>query len=376
MRVGGALVLTAVVFALPAAFAMWRQKRIEEFTPEGHPPPVRWTTRMDEIEGQQAGNTVVYSNFEPFVGAGEVVSTTAFAQRLAPKEPEPAVPGGPRPPRVRSFAAPPFTAKEIVDHVRKQLRTLTTGTDPRRRLPGTSVEDLVFQSSREVGPRGMHTGEAEIEAIIEEPGAKRHYLVCRSNGWGGDLVTSVHIHLAVQADSLYLELSCTVLAPCTERYRLVDMEDGSGPHARFRALRTAVQSTPRTIMHSPVGLVRAAGDVTGNHSSQGWRLSHRSRDHGSRVSVRKIGTRNKLRNFTQRQDIDKFCRLIQGSVYSHVLDFLEDHEVDTTDVRAQRASIVNVGVAISGDLNVNGGNVTGQQFGGGQSEQPKPGADE
>jgi hypothetical protein len=68
------------------------------------------------------------------------------------------------------------------------------------------------------------------------------------------------------------------------------------------------------------------------------------------VSVRQLGTRDKLRNFTQVQDVIKFRKLIENRVFAHVLDFLDGHDVDTSQVRSQRATILNNnGVFIGGN---------------------------
>jgi hypothetical protein len=357
---GGAVLLIASVFVLPSVFALWRQKRIEDFRAGGRPPPVRRTRRMTEIDEQQHGNTVVYSNFEPFIGSGDVMSSWGFAQRLVRKEPDDAAAGiRPSPEGEREFPEPPFTAEDIVDYVREHLRTLTTEMTPELRIPDMTVEDRIFHSAREYGKRSLITGPAEMAEIIRNPTSPdRHYLVCRAIGWGGDVVTTVHIHLAVQGRSLYLEVTSTTLAPCNERYRIVDLHGGTGPHAWLRAVATAVRYTPNTIVRAPGRLTRALADILGQGT--GW-LGMPGRDDGAQVSVRQIGTRDKLRNFTQRQDILKFKRLIESRVYAHVLDFLDERGVDTTEVRAQRAQHLSVGVGVfGGEMTVNG-NVVGQQ---------------
>jgi hypothetical protein len=87
MSSGAALLVAPAVILLPTIFALWRQKRIEDFTLYGQPPPIRWNSRKRGIADQQTGNTVVYSNFEPFIGSGEVVSSWGFAQRLTGHDP-------------------------------------------------------------------------------------------------------------------------------------------------------------------------------------------------------------------------------------------------------------------------------------------------
>ncbi|MDI6104391.1 hypothetical protein QLQ12_37960 [Actinoplanes sp. NEAU-A12] len=357
---GAALLVAPAALVLPTIFALWRQKRIEDFTLHGQPPPIRWNARKQTILEQQAGNTVVYSNFEPFIGAGEVVSTWGFAQRLVHKQPNDLVAGlrgtaeG-----EREFDHPPFTATEIVGYVRRHLRELTLDTSAEVSIPDLTVDDLIFQSAREDGPRTTVTAPDEMDDVIRNPtNPARHYLACQVVSWGGDVVTTVYVHIAVQGRSLYLEVTSTTMAPCNERYRIVDADGGTGPWAWLRAANTAVRETPRTIVRAPGRLIRSLIDMTGRGSGTGRSMSRR-KDYGARVSVRQMGTRDKLRNFTQRQDILKFRRLIESRVFAHVLDFLDEHDVDTSEVRAQRATVLNNnGIFVGHDMTVTDGSVS------------------
>jgi hypothetical protein len=362
---GGAVALIVTAFVLPSIFALGRQRRIEQFTPEGRPPGIRWTRRMRQIDDQQHGNTVVYSNYEPFIGSGDVMSSWSFAHRLVRRQDEGPIIGTEQgDSRDREFAEPPFSAPEIVAYVRERLLTLTTEESPELRIPDMSVQDRIFQSARESGKRSLTTGPDEMAEIIRNPtNPQRHYLACRGISWGGDVVTTVYVHLAVQGKSLYLEVTSTTLAPCNERYRIVDMEGGTGPRAWLRALYQGLRETPSTILHAPGRLIRSLADVAGHGAGGGSRRSGRRKDYGARVSVRQLGTRDRLRNFTQRQDIVKFRRLIESRVYAHVLDFLDDHDVDTSEVRGQRTMVLNNnGVMVGQDMTINGGDVIGQDF--------------
>jgi hypothetical protein len=368
---GSALLLAVAVFVLPSIFALWRQKRIEEFATDAPPPPRHMTGRMREIKHQQSGNTVVYSNFEPFIGSGDVIRSWSFPQRLVEKESD--TPGANSKSELkREFAFPPFSANEIVGYVREKLQELAAEEAPELGIPDMSVDDRIFQSAREFGKKTPTTEPDEIEEIIRNPTTpRRHYLACQGIGWGGDIVTTVHVHLAVQAKELYVEVTSTLLAPCNDRYRVVDTDDGTGPRAWLRVLLDALRWTPWTISHAPGRLVRSVADIAGRGGGAA-RPRSRRKDHGALVSVRQLGTRDRLRNFTQVQDVLKFRKLIESRVYAHVLDFLEERGVDTSDVRAQRTTILNNnGIFFGGDAAIgDNGSVSNQV-----SVSPEPRAD-
>jgi hypothetical protein len=157
-----------------------------------------------------------------------------------------------------------------------------------------------------------------------------------------------------------------MVAPCTERYRIVDIDGGTGPRAWLRATTEAIRETPRTIVRAPARLLRSLIDMTGRGGGTRRGMSRRRKDYGALVSVREMGTRDKLRNFTQRQDILKFRRLIESRVFAHVLDFLDENDVDTSGVRAQRATVLTNNGIIAGTISGSRASVTNQA-----PDQPK-----
>ena len=174
-------------------------------------------------------------------------------------------------------------------------------------------------------------------------------------------MTTVYVHIAVQGRSLYLEVTSTTLAPCNETYRVVDIDGGTGPRAWLRAAAGGVRETPRAVAGAPGRLIRALVDMTGHGGGTRRGMSRRRKDYGARASVRQMGTRDRLRNFTQRQDILKFRRLIESRIFAHILDFLDEHDVDTSEVREQRTTLLtNNGIMVGGSMDVSGGSVTGQ----------------
>ena len=353
-RVGGAAIgAVALVFVLPTLFSLWREKRIEEFASDRPMPATRLNARLRDIEGQQDANTIIYSDFEPFIGAGDIFSTWGFAVRLVRKQSE--QPGtGRLTEGEREFPAPPFTAQEIVDYVRAHLRRLTTG-ESETLIPDLTVTDRIFLSAREEGHRSLTTGPEQMRDIIRNPTQPaRHYLVCQVVSWGGEVVTTVHVHIAVQGRSLYLEVTTTLMAPCNERYRIVDLEGGRGSKAWIRALATGVRETSSTITCAPGRLVLASAEAIGLRNARRGRRTRRLTDRGARISVRQLGTKDELRNFTQSRDVLKFRRLIENRVYAHVLDFLDEYDVDTAEYRARSASVFHVGMINNGEATVNG----------------------
>jgi len=363
------LMLALVAIALPAIVGLWRQRQIERLVPgtrQQFPPR---TQRFVEIQSQQGGNTVVYAGYRPFVGAGEPIDTSGFAQRLVRAPANGLAVFGLANEGDREFAEIPFTTEDLVNHLRGHLGALTREQGAGWLLPGLVVEDRVFLSGTEVSHLSPYTDPATVAEIIRNPtGPARHYLAGQVISWRGELVTTVHVHASVQGRSLYLEITTTALPPCDETYRIVDQVNGTGPIAYLRALVRGIADTPRTVAAAPFRLVRALIDqiatsatvVAGTALPPGF-------DYGARVSVRELGAATFTRNHTQTEDILKQKRIIERRVFAAVLDFLDAHGVDTTEYRQRAANILNAGA-----VNVGSGTMFVDSAVGQQNQGPGP----
>ncbi|NMO56189.1 hypothetical protein HH310_34050 [Actinoplanes sp. TBRC 11911] len=358
-----ALGLAFLVFLVPVAHALWTQSQLSRLTPGSTVTMPHRNERLDEIGRQQRGNTAVYSGFRPFVGSGPVVETDGFALRLvrpersftealtrhaaAPTEQQ------------REFAEPPFQAYEIIGYLRGHLAGLVPERRAEEQISGFSVEDRICLAGTEVSQLSPETPPEVMAAVVQHPTTPaRHYLTCQVFGWGGQLVTTVYVHIAVQGRSLYLEMTTTALPPCAERYRIVDTAEGTEGMAWLRAVKRGLLDTPRIIGRAPANLVGALINiVAGSGNVVGSRMLARGFDYGAQLSVRELGSElvfrngtelaDGVRNLVQVQDVARYQRLIERRVFAAVLDFLDDRDIDTTEYRARAASILN----ISGGVN-------------------------
>lgn len=386
----GSVALAAVFVGFQLAFALWRQGELGKLTP-GRPvaPPTR-TPRLDEIARQQRGNTVAYSGYRPFVGSGFQENTWSFAQRLVRPMPNPAerlLNGEARhavtalpSERQREFEEAPFDAEDVIDYVRAHLASLipAQGVEAEERIPGLTVEDRVFLAGTEVSHLVPYTEPQVMAAVIRYPTTPaRHYLTCQVFSWGGELITTVYVHIAVQGRSLYIEMTTTVLPPCNDDYRVVDTVENIGSAAWLRAIRNGIVDAPQTVWRSPLSLFRGLVDM--GRSSSGGQVGPtgltRGYDYGAVIGVRELACREDgMRNLVQSLDFEKYQKLIERRVIASVLDFLDERGIDTAEYRARAASVLNVNhlnnvngdVGSIGDNNTFNHQVAGSMGGGGK----------
>ncbi|WP_320065960.1 hypothetical protein [Micromonospora sp. RTGN7] len=357
-----------LVFALgaPIAANILRQSQLERLAPGCTPPAPARSERFDEIRRQESGNTVVFAGYRPFVGSGVLVKNWGFAQRLV-RAGDPLT--GLAPEANREFDTAPFSAVELLAHLRDNLGRLATEQEPEQQLPGLTVDDRVFLAGTEVAHLVPYTDPAHLPGIIRHPTAPlRHYLVCQVISWRGELVTTVYVHVAVQGRALYMEFTSTALPPCDERFRVVDQVGGTGPAAFFRAGIRGLLYAPGTIGRAPLNLVRAGIEALSNSlpgSNGPTRLGY---DYGARSSVRELGMAADTRHHLQTQEVDKHQRIIERRLLAVVLDFLERRGVDTSEYRQRATTLLNAGAIVTG------GNLTVQgDVHSSQTNNPPPG---
>lgn len=373
--VAAAFLLVAVL-AVPVTANLWRQRRLDRLAPGWRPAAPARSSRFDDIHRQQAGNTIIYSGYWPFVGSGHLITTWGFAQRLIRAG---SVLSQPKTEAEREFVEPPFSAEQIISYVRGQLRTLVDDPLPERRLPGLALMDQVFLAGTEASYLTPHTDPQRISEIIREPvGPARHYLACQVVSWNGELVTTVYVHISVQGRSLYVDLTSAALAPCDERFRIVDQVGGTGTEAYLRVVGRGIVDAPRIIGLAPVNLLREAfGAIrAGLDTRPAGSSMVLGYDYGARVSVRELGTPETLRNDAQRQDIDKYHRIIERKVLAAILDFLSAYDVDVSEFQQRALTILNAGAVNtgSGSMSVYGNAVGSQNLAFGGRPAPPSGA--
>lgn len=354
----------AGVLLVAAAAGAWSRFQVRMLVPGTDPAPPLTRRRLDQIASQNQGNTVVYSGYHPFVGSGDLLRRWNFTQRLVRRAPH--LPGVEIPSEAeREFETPPFSAADISGYVRDRIGELARDPVPERGIADLTVADLVFVAGTEIGNLQPHTSADDMEEIIRNPTApERHYVQCQVVSWHGELVTTVYVHFAVQGRSLYMELQVYGLFPCNERYRVIDQVGGTGLKRVVGAAGRAALSAPLTLASAPSGVVRVC---TGSlrllldRRSAGRRL-RRGYDYGALVGVRELGASADTRDHMQRQDIDKYGRVVERRVVAAVLDFLEDNEVDVTEYRQQSLTVLNAGaVATTGGTVTVQGDAVGSQ---------------
>lgn len=250
------------------------------------------------------------------------------------------------------------------------------------RLPGLTVEDHVFIEGTHAIPfhdilAASHDSAEVTEAItntVDCPSdVARHYLAARVESWGGEVVTSVFVHVSLQGRTLYLEFATYALLPTRAEYHIVDEAGGTGASAVGKAVGSALVQLPeellgiRRLVRMPIQLWAALcpnKDRTGvmfartNTARRHFRAVSilRAIDIGATASARESAAPYSDETYFQFQDILQHSKIIERRLIATVGDYLKEKGVDTSEFWQRANAILNTGVinAGSGTVNISG----------------------
>jgi hypothetical protein len=328
--------------------------------------------QLAEEQDASAG-LVYYGGYLPFVGAGERVRNWSFAVLLDSAAPD-ALTGSDRGEPI------PFTVDELTDYVRRRLGEVLIEES----LDGQQIEQLVVERRwyrKAVAIRRPIAPRAEVESLRrlrhgpQLYDSAREYLCVRIGAWDQDLVTSVFVAFDLKGRTLYSELHGYVLPPIKPAFSAVDRMPGrltSGTLLRvgWHAVKSIVVDVLGVLgviasaIAAAVGwLVRLFGRSSGEQfgADDLARYADGLIDYGAMISIRELAAIKGFRHFFQEIDAKKYITIVERRLMEIVLDFMEEHHVDTGDFRERQTAVLNYGIIHSGSGNVT--NTGTQAFG-------------
>ncbi|MFJ7072562.1 zinc ribbon domain-containing protein [Streptomyces sp. NPDC098781] len=335
-----------------------KQLSRENFAPDRAPRPTGEENRrrIAEIEKRDRGNVVVSSLYAPFVGYGAPISTWSFALDTA------------RPEEGKDVL--PFTVHELNDHLAARVGDL--------KLPGVHVENLLLVNGKDLlyevddrtraellpdpaGPPSARVSPELLRALREDgKGRARPYLAIRVTGWSGELAVTFFLRCALMSDRkmLFIEGSSSLLAPVRERYRIADQLLESPTFRQWWTLVSqAAFRAPLLLIGSPVSVMAglfAPLNQGSKQRRQALEIRHRTFDYGASFSLRDAASDQLYYRYFQQLDRELYAKTVEHRVLDALVEFLEDHNIDTNELMQRQTTIFNSGLYAGGDVTVSG----------------------
>ncbi|HYQ68935.1 hypothetical protein [Actinophytocola sp.] len=296
----------------------------------------------------------------PFVGSGKLVNHWQLgSQLLRPGEGSM---------EEREYITPPFTAHQLVEALRVELKKLALDTG-RESLPGLRVRDRIYIAANDLPADGSLTrrglGKLEIRDRIDDhrlPG--HHFLETSVPIVGGELVATVLIQVSLKGRSLSLDVATCALTRTPETFHVPDWYGEHNSGALLRSAARHVAALPTDVMRI-WRLLEIPVVVVGARRAR--------RDHTTVPRRRSVGPDLALRE--EIADSWDNAQLDSTTIYDHMKivelrilkateDFLRKHEVDTSAFEKKATNIINSGV-----LNMGASQMTVQQMVAGMGAQ-------
>jgi hypothetical protein len=331
-------------------YVITRQLTRERFDRDDRP----WLTAAEHAQVADAlaaeqGDISVYGTYSPFVGSGVSRGGWSFAVNLARgKE----APGGQVRLEPLSFEVEEFYREIERDMAAIGLTDLTI--ENRLLVDGQHIrDDRRFLPDPEGRPVPGISAERLAEVTREPELANRSYQCIRLQTWEGDLVLSVFVNFTRRGTALLAEVQHFLLAPLPPEYRQADRL-ASWPFGK--KLRTELRSVPTaiagTVIRAPFRISRLL-----LRTGLGWHTERAALrqirtdpeyNFGAMTSVRELAQARHYRRYFQQVDRDLSTKFIDRQVLDTIVDFLESHNIDTSQFQDQRSTILNNGLLVSG----------------------------
>jgi hypothetical protein len=299
--------------------------------------------RLAELAARGHGNVTVYSGFNPFAGSGLDHGGWSFAMDMRK--------GREHLGELRSPV--PFEVQELYGSVTSALEALM--------IDGLEVEDRLFVNGTDlrsdrlllpkiVGRPVSAVNDRDLDQFISHPTHRvRPYKCVRVVDWQGDLVVSLFLRFSLDNGRLFTELSRFLLTPVKAEYRRVD---GIDPDLTVRQALSivgrALRLTVPLWLRSPAPMLRPLVQMR--------REARRLRrvkgdllfDYGAPMTALDRARSTEYTRYFQKLDREMYIKVLERTILDVIVDFLDCHDIDTSELSERRETIINNGIMVPG----------------------------
>lgn len=369
--------LVALFILLFAVIGVIRQRQLDQLHDPSAVKGAPRSPRLQTLDRQQNHPVTVYSGYRPFVGSGFEVHRWSFAQRIIRERKI----GQSRDEEFHP-SRPPFKTSEIVGHLKASIQRLASDTHSETRLPGLVVRNRVFIDGTYInnvlGALSYPPSPDVMDDIMANPREEaRYHIESQVMAWGGELVTTVFVHISLQGRTLYVDFSTHALFPTPRRFRVIDEVGGTGTEAVLRMARQSLSEIP-DVLHAPRRLVAAPKLLVSAHRAQrDIKENVKRHDIGAQISAREVAgydidnnsdeawTPRRARqnpedaSYFQLLDVTRHSKIVERRLLSAIEEFLKAKQVDTSEFTQRVEAILNYGMM---NIGPGGTNTIGGDF--------------
>jgi hypothetical protein len=323
----------------------------QNFNPDG----INSTSKSeDEIHRKLSGvineeecNVAIYSGFSPFTGSGEDFGGWSFTLDITKGKKE-----------MQTIQNPKyFNVQELYSYIDSDITNL--------HIQGTSIQDKIFVNGQEI--RGdkrflpnlfcrplTQVDSSTLEEFSEgQSDGIRYYKCIRIIGWQGEIILSVFLRFLKLRQNLFVEASYFFLPPLKQKYRKID---GIQPNPTWRQISEMLLETfIKSLILFPGSILLLSEELSQPFTR--WKQQRAERrliredpmfDYGASTNIRELAASNLYSHYFQKLDMEMYMKIIESQILDSITNFLDAHNIDTSDLQARQDTILNNGVIVTG----------------------------
>ena len=351
----------AIIGALLAA-SVWTRKKMQE---QNEFVPLFWPGRFNseeiasrfpcELEAEELSalphsdqNFFVYGGFFPFVGSGFDLGGWSVAIALDKSKQG----------LGHSMPIKPFEIPALYDAIDAGLERLDLASIEKRNCFFANGVDVRGNTALlpNIFGRPVQSLEPEVAQryMLRDDEKVRRYRCYRIVDWGGELALSYYLRCSRRGNTLFVETKRFILTPIAAGYRSVDRMVPMETREQLGIVLASLLVGPLLAVISPLvafgELSRWWGELWHSEDKARHELIEKNPlfNYGTVQSFRQAVSSEEYGHYFQKIDGDFYNKLFEREVLDSLVEFLDAHGIDTSELKDRQTTILNSGVIVQG----------------------------
>ncbi len=327
-------------------------------------------SRLRESFNTEQRNVVAYSGYKPFAGAGYYRNGWSFTLDTSKGALDSSSPSSRLTPRS-------FTVSSLYNQVEQDVNAL--GIKDVLEIEGKLYINGQFlpenpQFFNIAALRPLTSVDPRLVGQYKERPTEdaRYYQCLRFNFWRGEMIFTAFLRFIQRGKDLFTEVNYLLLPPMKDDYYWVDRKEITPTASMIWQLFKRSFDGPLKLWFGvPARLLRVS-----RYSAHQQKIARVARnnpafDYGAATSLRQEASDDEYHLFFQKLDEEMYLKIVEAQILETIIQFLDAHQIDTSDLRARQQTILNNNTYVNGQTVNIGAMATGS--GGQASYNPASG---
>ena len=293
-------------------------------------------------------NLIVYQGFSPFIGAGLNLGGWSFVVNADKGKEEHGV-------RLEPMK---FEISELYDDIDRCIDVLE--------LSGLTHHDTYFVNGSDIRDDQNILPDSHGHPVQKISPDRctiyrntndrriRHYQWIKVMDWGNELCTSYFFRCTLRGPNLFVEINRHLLTPLADNYRKIDaVGDRDWKHGLGLAILSCFVG-PILAIASPFIIFGRMNEFLEELFDKKEKKRRKQVDenplfnYGTGSSFRESVSSGQFIHYFQKLDSVFYSNVLEREILSSIVDFLDAHDIDTSELKERQSTILNSGIIVQG----------------------------